>query len=128
MIVFIIFYKVIFWKKTANIKLDKTSYKKGESVKVSVDLQNTGKLDGKEVAQVYIQDEFAAVVRPIKELKGFELVELKAGEKKTLTFILTNDELGFFNNQGEFMVEEGTFKVMVGGSSQTSLQTQFELL
>lgn len=112
----------------SNIKLDKTSYKKGESVKVSVDLQNTGKLDGKEVAQVYIQDEFAAVVRPIKELKGFELVELKAGEKKTLTFILTNDELGFFNNQGEFMVEEGTFKVMVGGSSQASLQTQFELL
>ena len=112
----------------SNLKLDKSSYKKGDQVKVTVELKNTGKLDGKEVVQLYIHDEFASVIRPIKELKGFELVELKAGEKKTITFTLTDKELGFYNNQGDFVIEEGVFKVMVGGSSETSLQSSFELL
>lgn len=112
----------------SNLKLDKSSYKKGDQVKVTVELKNTGKLDGKEVVQLYLHDEFASVIRPIKELKGFELVELKAGEKKTITFTLTDKELGFYNNQGDFVIEEGVFKVMVGGSSETSLQSSFELL
>ncbi len=112
----------------ANLKLDKKEYKKGETVKVTVELKNTGSLTGKEVAQLYIQDVHAGVVRPIKELKGFELVELKAGETKTLTFNLTDKELGFYDNQGNYVVEAGDFKVMVGGSSITSLETNFELL
>ena len=112
----------------ANLKLDKKEYKKGETVKVTVELKNTGSLTGKEVAQLYIQDVHAAFVRPIKELKGFELVELKAGETKTLTFNLTDKELGFYDNQGNYVVEAGDFKVMVGGSSITSLETNFELL
>ena len=111
----------------SNLKINKKTFSKGEKVEVSVDLKNTGKVTGKEVAQLYLQDEFASVVRPVKELKGFEMIELKAGETKTITFTLTDVELGFYNNQNEFVVEPGTFKVMVGGSSDANLTTQFNV-
>lgn len=111
----------------SNLKINKKSFPKGEKIEVSVDLKNTGKVTGKEVAQLYLQDEFASVVRPVKELKGFEMIELKAGETKTITFTLTDAELGFYNNQNEFVVEPGTFKVMVGGSSDANLTTQFNV-
>ena len=111
----------------SNLKINKKTFSKGEKVEVSVDLKNTGKVTGKEVAQLYLQDEFASVVRPVKELKGFEMVELKAGETKTVIFTLTDAELGFYNPQNEFVVEPGTFKVMVGGSSDANLTTQFNV-
>ena len=111
----------------SNLKINKKSFPKGEKIEVSVDLKNTGKVTGKEVAQLYLQDEFASVVRPVKELKGFEMIELKAGETKTITFTLTDAELGFYNNQNEFVVEPGSFKVMVGGSSDANLTTQFNV-
>ena len=110
-----------------SLKINKKTFSKGEKVEVSVDLKNTGKVTGKEVAQLYLQDEFASVVRPVKELKGFEMIELKAGETKTITFTLTDAELGFYNNQNEFVVEPGSFKVMVGGSSDANLTTQFNV-
>ena len=111
----------------SNLKINKKTFSKGEKVEVSVDLKNTGKVTGKEVAQLYLQDEFASVVRPVKELKGFEMIELKAGETKTITFTLTDAELGFYNNQNEFVVEPGTFKVMVGGNSDAKLSDKFEV-
>ncbi|MET3029448.1 fibronectin type III-like domain-contianing protein, partial [Flavobacterium sp. UW10123] len=83
--------------------------------------------DGKEVVQLYIHDEYASIVRPIKELKGFELVNLKKGETKTVNFTLTDKELGFYDNEENYLVEPGTFKIMVGGSSDKGLTTQFEL-
>lgn len=96
-------------------------------VVVSLKLKNTGDMEGKEVVQVYIQDVFASITRPVKELKGFELVSLEAGESKNLSFKLTNKELGFYNNQGEFLIEPGDFKVFVGGSSDTVLESEFHL-
>lgn len=111
----------------SNLKINKKSFAKGEKIEVSVDLKNTGKVTGKEVAQLYLQDEFASVVRPVKELKGFEMIELKAGEIKTITFTLTDAELGFYNNQNEFVVEPGTFKIMVGGNSDAKLSENFEV-
>lgn len=110
-----------------NLTINKKSFAKGEKVTVTVDVKNTGKVSGKEVAQLYLHDEFASVVRPVKELKGFEMVELKAGETKTITFTLTDAELGFYNNHNEFIVEPGTFKIMVGGSSDAGLSTQFDI-
>jgi len=108
-------------------KLDKTSYTKGEAVKVTVDITNTGNYDGKEVAQLYIQDIAASLSRPVKELKGFEMVSLKKGETKTVTFTLTDAELGFYNNNGDYLVEPGTFKVFVGTSSDNLQEIEFEL-
>jgi len=107
--------------------LDKKSYSKGEAVKVSVTIKNTGGYDGKEVAQLYIQDVAASLSRPVKELKGFELVEIKKGESKTITFALTEKELGFFDNNGNYLVEPGTFKLYVGTASDEVQETSFEL-
>ncbi|WP_308991659.1 beta-glucosidase BglX [Mariniflexile litorale] len=108
----------------SNLVVNKIS---NEAVEVSVEIKNTGTLLGKEVAQLYIQDVFASVTRPVKELKGFEMIELKPNEQKTIKFKLTNKELGFFNNEGEFVLEPGEFKVYVGGSSKTVLESKFNL-
>ena len=108
----------------SNLKSNITS---GNNVNVSFDLKNTGKVKGKEVAQLYLRDEFASVTRPVKELKGFELVELNPNETKTITFTLSEEELGFYNNNGQFVLEPGTFKIFVGGDSNATLESNFEL-
>jgi len=110
-----------------NLKLDKLTYAKAEKVNVSVELTNTGIFDGKEVVQLYIRDVSASLSRPVKELKGFELVELKKGETKTIRFTLTENELGFFDNDGNYLVEPGTFKVFVGTNSDEVKETEFVL-
>ncbi|HSD08525.1 beta-glucosidase BglX [Flavobacterium sp.] len=110
-----------------NLKLNKTELAKGEPVQVSVEVTNSGDYDGKEVVQLYIHDDYASIIRPIKELKGFELVNLKKGETKTISFTLTDKELGFYDNEGNYLVEPGTFKIMVGGSSDKGLESGFEL-
>ena len=112
----------------SDIKLNGTSFKIGADVEVSVTLKNTGKVTGKEVVQLYIRDLYASVTRPVKELKGFELVELKAGESKIIHFILNNETLGFYNNNGDYIVEPGDFEVFVGGSSETNNKAEFILL
>ncbi|WP_052752872.1 beta-glucosidase BglX [Kordia zhangzhouensis] len=111
----------------SNFKVHGTEFKIGDTIKVTVDVTNTGDYDGKEVVQLYIRDLFGSITRPVRELKGFELVSLKKGETKTIEFKLSNKELGFFNNQGEYIVEAGDFEVFVGGSSITSLQSSFTL-
>ena len=110
-----------------NLKINKATFAKGEPVKVSVEVTNSGNYDGKEVVQLYIHDVTASLARPVKELKGFEMVELKKGETKTVTLTLTEKELGFFDNDGNYLVEAGTFKIMVGGSSDKGLESSFEL-
>lgn len=112
--------------KYSNIKV-KNSYKGSKEVTVSVTLTNTGNYRGKEVAQLYIRDMYASVTRPVRELKGFELVELNPSESKNIEFVLTEKELGFFNNQNEFIVEPGDFKVFVGGDSKANLELKFTL-
>jgi beta-glucosidase len=111
----------------SDLKINKKLFSKGENIQVTFILKNTGKYEGKEVAQLYIQDEFASVARPVKELKGFQIVELKSGESKKITFNLTEKELGFYDNSGNFIVEEGAFKVMVGGNSESVISDEFSL-
>lgn len=107
-----------------NLKVEMVS---DDVVEVSVNLTNTGNVKGKEVAQLYLRDEFASITRPVRELKGFELVELYPNETKTLKFTLTEAELGFYDNNGKFIVEPGTFSVFVGGSSDATLTSKFQL-
>ncbi len=104
-----------------------SNFRGNGEITVSVKLTNTGSKEGKEVAQLYIRDMFASVNRPVKELKGFEMVSLSPGESKTVEFTLTRKELGFYNNQGKFVVERGEFQVFVGGSSSATLNTKFNL-
>ncbi len=113
--------------KYKNIKRSKATYRLNETVSVTCDISNTGKLKGKEVVQLYIRDLHASVTRPIRELKGFKQIELAPGETQKVSFTLTKDELGFYNNTGNFVVEPGKFEVFIGGSSYTSLKTTFDL-
>lgn len=97
------------------------------SIGVSIDVTNAGTLAGEEVTQLYIHDKAATITRPIKELKGFQKANYKAGETKTLTFTLTDRELGFFDNDGNYKVESGEFGIMVGGSSADVISTSVVL-
>lgn len=112
----------------SDLKLNGNSFKIGDNINVSVTLKNTGKRQGKEVVQLYIRDLFGSITRPVKELKGFELVELKAGETKTLNFTLNKETLGFYDNDGNYIIEPGDFKVFVGGSSEATLEADFNLI
>lgn len=100
-----------------------TPNKNGATVTVSI--TNTGAVEGTEVAQLYIQDPFASVTRPVRELKGYKRVALKKGETRTLSFDLTSKELGFYDNQGNWLFESGEYRIFVGGSSNASLTKSF---
>ena len=98
-----------------------------KNVKVSVTVTNTGEVPGEEVTQLYVRDRIGSIVRPVKELKGFEKFSLKPNESKKLTFSLTDNELGFYLPNGTFVVEPGQFDVMVGTNSVDGLSGSFEL-
>ena len=103
------------------------SYAQNKEVSVSVMIKNTGDVSGTEVVQLYIRDIYASVTRPVRELKGFELVNLAPGETKLVEFTLSDTELGFYNNEGKWKVENGDFEVYVGGSSSTTNASNFLL-
>ena len=94
---------------------------------VTVQVKNSGNYDGEEVVQLYIRDITASVVRPVKELKGFQKIFLKAGETKTVSFVLSGKTLSFYDGDGNPKLEAGKFKVFVGGDSKNTLEAPFEL-
>lgn len=112
-----------------DLKLSKTKMKDTETLEVSMTLTNTGKFAGEEVVQLYLQDKFGSVVRPIIELKDFQKVKLQPGETKTLTFVINNEKLAFYNQALEFKSEPGAFNLMIGSSSSDiRLSANFELI
>lgn len=111
----------------SDLKLDKSSFKAGQSIQASVTLRNTGKYDGEEVVQLYIKDLVGSITRPVKELKGFQKVFLKAGESKVVTFTVSEEDLKFYNNDLKFVAEPGDFTLFIGKNSQDLLATKFEL-
>ena len=104
---------------------DLSAVPEGETCSIEVTVANTGKVAGEEVVQLYIRDRAASVVRPVRELKGFQKILLQPGELKVLRFSLGPDELGFYNGDGEFLVEPGMFDIFVGGVSTADLSTSF---
>ncbi len=109
----------------SDISLNKSVVKKNESITVTITVKNTGKYDGEEVIQLYIRDVVGSITRPIKELKGFKKIMLKAGESKKVDFTLTDKELGFYTSDGKFIVEAGEFLVMVGTNSKSVTTLKF---
>jgi beta-glucosidase len=111
----------------SDITLDKTELigSGSETLNVSVEVSNTGSYDGSEVVQLYIRDLVGSVTRPVKELKAFEKVALKAGEKKTVTFTLSTKDLSFYKSDLSFGYEPGKFHVFVGGNSRDVKQAEF---
>ena len=108
--------------------LDKKQWVMGEPVEVKVTVENTGLYAGKETVQLYLRDVTGSVTRPVKELRGFSQVYLCPGEKKELTFRLTEAELGFYNRDLEYVVEPGRFIVMTGPDSRNLKAAEFEIL
>ncbi|NDV83154.1 glycoside hydrolase family 3 N-terminal domain-containing protein [Bacteroides sp. 51] len=104
--------------KYSDLQLSANEIAKDGTVNVSVKITNTGKHDGVEIAQLYLRDTFSSVTRPVKELKDFARVSLKAGETKEVVFKITPDKLGFYDKKMNWIVEPGEFVVMVGASSE----------
>lgn len=97
-------------------------------LKISVDVANVGNREGKEVVQLYIKDVIGSVLRPDKELKGFEKIELKPGEKQTVTFSITPEMFEFTGLEMEKVIEAGEFVAMIGSSSAEYLSLSFQLV
>jgi beta-glucosidase len=100
---------------------------RGEQLTVTVTVTNKGNITGEEVVQLYIRDHTASIIRPVKELKGFEKITLNTGESKTVRFTLSDTALSFYNAEGKLVLEPGKFSVFVGGNSTDTQQVDFEL-
>ena len=99
---------------------------KGDII-ATVTITNSGKFDGAEVIQLYIRDLVGSVTRPVKELKGFEKIHLKAGESRKVSFNITTEMLKFYNSKLEYVCEPGEFEVMIGGNSKEVKKVSFTL-
>jgi beta-glucosidase len=97
-------------------------------VEITLEVKNTGTVKGDEVVQLYLNDIISSTSRPVKELKGYEKISLEPGEKKTVKLKLLPEELSLFDRDMNFVVEPGTFEVMVGSSSNDiKLRGEFEV-
>ncbi|MEP6927147.1 MAG: glycoside hydrolase family 3 N-terminal domain-containing protein, partial [Ginsengibacter sp.] len=112
----------------SDIKLSTVSFRPGKSLAASIVVTNTGKYDGTETIQLYLRDLVGSVVRPVKELKGFQQIFLKQGESKTITFKITADDLKFYNDKLEYNYEPGDFKIFIGTNSADVKEASFTLV
>jgi beta-glucosidase len=112
----------------SNMKISPSRFSPKGKTTVSVDVRNTGSREGDEVVQLYIRDKVSSVTRPVKELKGFKRIHLKPGQTQTVQFPLTPAELGFYNVDMDWVVEPGTFDVMVGSSSVATISASLEVV
>lgn len=113
----------------SNLKLSSTKMKANEKITVSCSIRNTGKYAGEEIVQLYLRDKVASVVRPVKELKDFKKIMLRAGETKTIQFIINREELSFYDQKLNWIAEPGDFDLMIGASSSDiRLKASFELI
>ena len=112
----------------SNVRLDQAEARRGETIHVSVDVENTGERPGDEVAQLYLHQCAGSTSRPVRELKGFARIALAPGEKKVVQFALGPDELSFWSSAENTWVQEAeTFDVWVGGDSTAALHTTFKI-
>jgi beta-glucosidase len=99
-----------------------------KNITASITLKNTSNVDGEETVQLYIQDKVGSIVRPVKELKGFKKIFLKAGESKQVSFTISVNELKFYNNELKFAAEKGDFKLFIGSNSRDVGEVGFRLM
>ncbi len=114
--------------RLSNLQLDKAQILPNGNVKVAIDVENIGKREGDEVVQLYIHDVAASVTRPVKELKGFQRITLKPAQKQKVEFTLSTKDLAFLDRNLKPTIEPGEFVVYVGTSSDSGLQSTFEVV
>ena len=112
----------------SDLKLSGTAMKSGEKLVASAKIKNTGKYPAKEIVQLYIRDVKGSCVRPVKELKGFEKIELNVGEEKTIFFEINEEMLKYWNKELKFVAEKGEFEVFVGKDSSCAPFAKFNLI
>ena len=110
-----------------NLKISSNKINFKQSLKVSIDVSNTGNYDGQEIVQLYIRDLVGSVTRPLKELKNFQKIMIKKGETKTVSFELNVEDLKFYNSDLNFVAEPGEFEVFIGPDSNTKNSIKFDL-
>lgn len=111
-----------------NIRLSAPLLRRGQQLSIEVELANTGAVEATEIAQLYIRDLVGSLTRPVLELKGFQRIKLQAGERRRLSFTLSEAELAFSGRDKTWQAEPGDFLVYVGGSSEALLQAEFTLV
>jgi len=111
----------------SDISLSNNTIKGTQSIKATVTVTNTGSVSGKEVVQLYTRQLVGTTTHPVKELKGFQKIELKAGESKTVSFNIAASDLKFYNSDLKYVAEPGNFKLFIGGNSRDVKQTDFKL-
>ncbi|MDO5422415.1 MAG: glycoside hydrolase family 3 N-terminal domain-containing protein [Eubacteriales bacterium] len=110
------------------LTLEKTTLKMEDTLRCRVTVKNTGKREGEEIVQLYIRDLAASVVRPVRELKGFQKISLAPGEEKTVSFEVPVTRMGFYDQTCHYRVEPGTFRVFAGPDSTKGLEQDFEVI
>ncbi len=108
----------------SNLKLKTNKVKAGRALKISVEVQNTGARAGEEVVQLYLSDLASVFPLPLRQLKGFKRIALRPGQKKTVRFTLTPEDMSIFNNEGKRILEPGAFRVSVGGGQPDARGTK----
>ena len=115
--------------KYSDLKISKNKMTAKDQIDVAVTITNTGKYDGEEVVQLYLHNKVASVVRPVKELKDFQKIQIASGASKTIHFQINAQKLSFYNQQLAWVTEPGDFELMIGSSSaDIRLKTEFELV
>jgi beta-glucosidase len=113
----------------SNLQMSKKKMKSNEQIEVTATITNTGKYDGEEIVQLYLRDKVGSIIRPMKELKDFQKINLKAGETRSIKFIINKEKLSFYNQQLQWVAEPGDFELMIGASSKDiRLKDNFELI
>ena len=114
--------------RISDLKLSATELSMlSDKLTVSATVENTGDYDGEEVVQLYVRDLIGCVVRPVKELKGFQKLFLKKGESRLVTFNITPNNLKFYNDQIQYINEAGDYEIFIGNSSNANLKGNFKL-
>ena len=111
----------------SDIRINRSEMGPSDTLTASISIRNTGDRDGEEVVQMYIRDMNASVTRPVKELKGFKKISLRAGEEKEVSFPITVDQLKFYDQQMNYISEPGEFKIYIGKSSKEVKEAAFFL-
>jgi beta-glucosidase len=112
----------------SDLQLNKQVITRNDTLEISIMIKNSGDMDGKEIVQLYVRDLVGSVTRPLKELKGFQKLDLKSGQEKKLVFHLTADDLTFFTLNNKMESEPGQFTIWVGKDSSSGLSANFELI
>lgn len=110
----------------SDITLSKSEFSQGGNITATVNVKNTGSREGKEVVQMYIRDMVGSITRPVKELKGFQKINLKPGESRTVSFLINEDILKFYNGNLQYVSEPGDFKVFIGTNSKDVKEADFK--